>query len=45
VFIISALEEGGKLIQEKRHPDGYVDIVVSMSREDEEATDWIIVDE
>jgi hypothetical protein len=45
VFIISALEEGGKLIQEKNHPDGYVDTVISMSREDEEATDWTIVED
>jgi hypothetical protein len=44
VLIISASEDG-KLIQEKSHPDGYVDTVISMSRGDEEATDWIIVDE
>jgi hypothetical protein len=44
VFIISESEDG-KLIQEKNHSDGYVDTVISISREDEEATDWIIVED
>lgn len=40
VFIID-----GGVVQEKRHPDGYVDTVLSMDKEDELANDWIIVED